>query len=127
MNDNAKQLLAHLCSEYDKLSQSHRSRAFPEFSETIKSEHGYCYVRCAIGNQRFSIVAVNFVPSVRGQGVLTSFIEYIERNPHQYTGVEVAIIENQGLAKRLLAWGWQYKSRFAKLFFTKRPTLIHTF
>lgn len=127
MNQNAKQLLNHLCTEYDKLSRLQQTRPFPEFSETIKSEHGYCYVRCAVGSQRFSIVAVNFNPTVRGQGVLSTFIDYIRQNPHQYSGVEVAIIENQGLAKHLLALGWQYKSYFSKLFFSKRPTLVQNF
>ncbi len=76
-------------------SQDLESRAFPEFSETITHPLGHCFVRCPVGSQRFSIVAVNFVPSVRGQGVLTAFIDYIKSHPYHYQGVEVAIIENK--------------------------------
>ncbi|WP_117233972.1 hypothetical protein [Vibrio maerlii] len=127
MNNGAKQLLNHLCSEYDKLSVDLDKRSFPEFSETIRCEYGYCFVRCSVGSQRFSIVAVNFAPSVRGQGVLTAFIEYIKQHPHHYKGVEVAIIENKSLAKRLLSLGWDYKSWFSKVFFAKKPTLVQDF
>lgn len=70
MNSEAKQLFYHLCQQYDALSQDLESRAFPEFSETITHPLGHCFVRCPVGSQRFSIVAVNFVPSVRGQACL---------------------------------------------------------
>lgn len=127
MDNNAQQLLDHLCNEYDNLAKGYPSRPFPEFSETIQNEYGYCYVRCPMGSQRFSIVSVHFAPSVRGQGILTAFIDHIESHPYHYQGVEVAIIENQGLAKRLLSLGWRYKSWFAKLFFSNKPTLVHDF
>ncbi len=127
MNTEAKQLLNDLCTEYDKLSESLQNRSFPEFSATIKSEYGYCFVRCPVGSQRFSIVAVSFAQSVRGQGVLTAFINYIKQNPYHYQGVEVAIIENKRLAQRLLALGWEYKSWFSKTFFSKKPTLVKDF
>ncbi|MHA2783228.1 hypothetical protein [Vibrio harveyi] len=127
MNNEAKQLFHHLCHQYDELSQDLATRPFPELSETIRHPLGYCFVRCSIGSQRFSIVSIKFDPSVRGQGVLTAFINYIKSNPHQYQGVEVAIIENQNLAKRLLSLGWEYKSLFSKLFFSKKPTLVKDF
>ncbi|GLR05929.1 hypothetical protein [Vibrio hyugaensis] len=127
MNSKAKQLFHYLCTQYDKLSEDLESRPFPEFSETITHPLGHCFVRCAVGSQRFSIVSINFDPSVRGQGVLTAFINYVRNNPYHYQGVEVAIIENTKLAKRLLSWGWEYKSWFSKLFFSKKPTLIKDF
>ncbi|OEA43759.1 hypothetical protein BBM62_14300 [Vibrio parahaemolyticus] len=127
MNSEAKQLFYHLCQQYDALSQDLKSRAFPEFSETITHPLGHCFVRCPVGSQRFSIVAVNFAPSVRGQGVLTAFIDYIKSHPYHYQGVEVAIIENKSLAKRLLSLGWKYKSLFSKIFFANKPTLVKDF
>ncbi len=127
MNSEAKQLFYHLCQQYGALSQDLESRAFPEFSETITHPLGHCFVRCPVGSQRFSIVAVNFVPSVRGQGVLTAFIDYIKSHPYHYQGVEVAIIENKSLAKRLLSLGWKYKSLFSKIFFANKPTLVKDF
>ncbi len=84
MNQNAKQLLNLLCREYDKLSKCHHQRPFPEFSATIQNQHGFCYVRCPMGSQRFSIVNVRLSPSIRGQGVLTAFLEYIESHPYHY-------------------------------------------
>jgi len=127
MDENAQKLLNCLCNQYDRIAKNLQHRPFPEFSETIKSEFGYCYVRCAVGSQRFSIVSVHFAPSVRGQGILTAFIDHIEHNPHHYQGVEVAIIENKGLAQHLLSLGWQYKSWFSKVFFSNKPTLVHDF
>ncbi|MET2845226.1 hypothetical protein ABXV23_00620 [Vibrio owensii] len=127
MNNDAKQLFHYLCKQYDELSKDFESRPFPEFSETITHPLGYCFVRCPVGSQRFSIVSINFDPSVRGQGVLTAFINYVRNNPYHYQGVEVAIIENKNLAKRLLSLGWEYKSLFSKLFFSKKPTLINDF
>ena len=127
MNQNAQRLLKYLCAEYDYLSQKNQARPFPEFSETIQNELGYCLVRCPLGSQRFSIVSVRFASAVRGQGVLTAFIDYIRKHPYHYNGIEVATIENKGLAKRLLSLGWQYKSQFSKIFFAKTPTLIQDF
>ncbi|MGR5094288.1 hypothetical protein ACPV5O_14315 [Vibrio maritimus] len=127
MNYKAQQLLKHLCSQYDQLSKKYQSEPFPVFAETFKSEYGHCLVRSMAGSQRFSIVSINFCPSARSQGVLTKFIEYIESHPYHYRGVEVAIIENAGLAARLKRLGWEYKSLFSKLFFSKKPTLIHDF
>lgn len=127
MNQNAKQLLNLLCREYDKLSKCHHQRPFPEFSATIQSQHGFCYVRCPMGSQRFSIVNIRLSPSIRGQGVLTAFLEYIESHPHHYQGVEVALIENKSLAKRLLNLGWQYRSFFTRFFSSDKPTLVHDF
>lgn len=82
MNDDAQHLLSQLCAEYDALSQTCQSRAFPEFSATIQTKFGHCFVRCPVGSQRFSIVAVNFTPSVRSQGVLTAFIDYVKQCPY---------------------------------------------
>ncbi|WP_322804700.1 hypothetical protein SO574_14475 [Vibrio alfacsensis] len=127
MNNQAKHLLHHLCCKYDELSKDFECRPFPEFSQTITHRLGHCYVRCPVGSQRFSIVSVHFDPSVRGQGVLTAFIDYVNAHPHHYQGVEVAIIENAHLAKRLISRGWQYKSWFSKRFFSKKPTLIKHF
>ena len=127
MNDDAKHLLNQLCAEYDALSETCQSRPFPEFSETIHTEFGHCFVRCPVGSQRFSIVSVNFSPSVRSQGVLTEFIDYIKRSPYHYRGIEVAIIENKRLAQHLLSLGWRYKSLFTKLFRSKTPTLVQDF
>lgn len=127
MNAQAQQLLKQLCAQYDKLSQQHQSRPFPEFSETIQTTYGHCFVHCSIGAQRFSIVSVNFSPEVRGQGVLTAFIDYIKRNPYQYSGVEVAVIQNKGLARHLIELGWEYKSWFTKMFFSHRPSLVQNF
>lgn len=127
MNHEAKALLNHLCAEYDKLSESFDARPFPEFSATISHPFGHCFVRCPVGSQRFSIVSVSFAPLVRGQGVLTAFLNYVDRHRYHYQGVEVAIIENKSLAKRLFNLGWQYKSLFSKLFCSNRPTLVKDF
>ncbi|YCO01985.1 hypothetical protein ACB087_03500 [Vibrio sp. VNB-15] len=127
MNNEAKQLFHHLCDQYDKLSEDLDSRPFPEFSETITHPLGHCFVRCSVGSQRFSIVSINFDPVIRGQGVFTAFLSYVKRNPHQYQGLEVAIIENKNLAKRLLSRGWEYKSWFSKVFFSQKPTLVKDF
>lgn len=127
MNHKAQQLLQHLCRQYDRVSAKYQSEPFPVFAETFKSEFGYCLVRSPAGSQRFSIVSVNFTPGVRGQGVLTQFIQYIKNNPYHYKGVEVEIIENQGLAAKLLSLGWQYKSVFNRWLFSKKPTLAHNF
>ncbi|HDM8226328.1 TPA: hypothetical protein P0E37_000769 [Vibrio campbellii] len=127
MNSEAKQLLEHLCHQYDKLSLDLESRPFPEFSETISHPLGNCFVHCSAGSQRFSIVSVNFAPKIRGQGVFTSFLSYVRDHPYEYQGVEVAIIENQHLAKRLLSRGWEYKYLFSRLFFSHKPTLIKDF
>ncbi|WP_338167205.1 hypothetical protein [Vibrio sp. 10N] len=127
MDYNAQQLLQLLCSEYDLISEKFQSDPLPVFVETFKNEYGYCLVRSAAGSQRFSIVSVNFTPSARGQGVFTQFIQYIANNPHHYLGVEVEVIENQGLAKKLLSLGWQYKSIFNRWFCTKTPSLVKNF
>ncbi|OOF11139.1 MULTISPECIES: hypothetical protein [unclassified Salinivibrio] len=127
MDDNARQLLNHLCHGYDQLAQRHQTRAFPELSTAIKHPLGYCLVHCPIGSQRLSIVSLQFAPSVRGQGVLTAFIDYIQAHPHHYRGIEVATIQNQSLAKRLLTLGWRYKSALTKLFRANTPTLVHDF
>ncbi|WP_459681703.1 hypothetical protein [Vibrio comitans] len=127
MNQKAKQLLHQLCTEYDRLSKEFKSRSFPEFSETITHPLGHCFVRCPIGSQRFSIVSIKFDPIVRGQGVLTEFIDYVKRNPYHYQGVEVATIENKSLAKHLRSHGWKYKSLFGKVFFSNTPTLVKDF
>ncbi|MFA0066206.1 hypothetical protein AB4344_00060 [Vibrio breoganii] len=127
MNQKAKQLLQHLCAEYDRLSEEFKSRSFPEFSETITHSLGHCFVRCPVDSQRFSIVSINFDPCVRGQGVLTEFIDYVKQHPYHYQGVEVATIENKSLAKRLRSHGWKYKSLFGKVFFSNTPTLIQDF
>ncbi|USD67592.1 hypothetical protein [Vibrio sp. SCSIO 43136] len=127
MDHNAQQLLRHLCKAYDDLSCQLRTSPFPTFSTTIKSEYGYCLVKCSMGSECFTIVSVNFAESVRGQGVLKGFLHYIHCNPYQYQGIEVATIQNQGLAARLLSRGWQYKSLFTRWFCAKTPTLIHNF
>ncbi|WP_353499427.1 hypothetical protein [Vibrio sp. CB1-14] len=127
MNYKAQQLLQHLCSQYDQISTKYQSEPFPVFAETFESEYGHCLVRSPAGSHRFSIVSVNFVPSARGQGVLTQFIHYIKNNPYHYQGVEVEIIENQCLAKKLLSLGWEYKSVFNRWFCSKTPSLIKHF
>lgn len=127
MDPHAQHLLQHLCQEYDSLSELHQTSPFPEFSATINHEHGHCLVHCPLGSQRLSIVSVNFAPYVRGQGVLKRFIRYIQSHPYQYRGVEVATIQNQSLAKRLLNLGWQHKSLFNKMFRRQAPTLICDF
>ncbi|GAJ76133.1 LOW QUALITY PROTEIN: hypothetical protein JCM18905_1924 [Vibrio sp. JCM 18905] len=128
MNSEAKQLFSYLCKQYDVLSQELESRAFPEFSETITHRLDTALSVALLAVSAFPLLQSTLRPPFAGKVVLTAFIDYIKSHPYHYQGgVEVAIIENKNLAKRLLSLGWKYKSLFSKIFFANKPTLVKDF
>lgn len=125
MDANAKQLLESLKNDYINLAREKASRPFP-FSTTIGNQMGGIYVRKMAGSDFFCLANIEFDPSVRGQGVLTAFINFILSNKAPYKGLMIEIIHNKRLAKHLSKLNFEVKP-CDPISDAESPTLIITY
>ncbi|MGD1524142.1 hypothetical protein [Vibrio owensii] len=125
MKATALDLLESLIRDYDELATTKAKRPIP-FSATIGNESGGIYVRKMAITNVFCLSNLQFDENIRGEGVLTRFIEYIIANPNEYSGVSVELIHNSRLVEHLKSLGFSLQS-IDPISDEHAPTLLFSF
>ncbi len=109
-----------LIEEYNAFVRDSRSLPFGVRSRYLRS--GYCaiYVRTLLHptlTPCFCISSIDIDERLQGKGIMTGFLDYVENNLHDYTGVEFECIHNDKLANHLEKKGYSwspYRAEYLK-------------
>lgn len=109
LSEKSQKLLNSLITQYDSVSVLKGAGKLP-FSQQIGNDNGMIYCRKMVITNFFCIASVEFDTAIRGQGVLSRFLRYIIKNPHNYNGVSVELIHNNKLSNHLKSQGFALNS-----------------
>ncbi|MDW1965775.1 hypothetical protein [Vibrio sp. Vb0587] len=120
MDKESQRELDTLIKEYDSFVKESLASQLGLRNKYLRSDNGSIYVRKLLHPTLphcFCISSIELSEHMRGKGIMTGFLDYVESNLSEYAGVEFECIHNHDLVdyleKRGYTWS-PYRAEYLK-------------